>query len=202
MAHPRMTLVITTINVPRLLADYARNFERFGHLDRRERPDHRRPEDASRLRRRPRGPSPHATASTPGTWASRNRTAYLDRFPRLKPLVPFNSDNRRNIGYLMAAEQGAEIIVAVDDDNFVGEDDWYDGHSLVGSRLNLKTVSCSSGWFNPCQLMDMEPAVPTFARGYPVREASCAQRGDLLDDARAASCSTAECGWMIPTWIR
>ena len=30
--YPRMTLVITTINVPRLLEDYARNFERFGHL--------------------------------------------------------------------------------------------------------------------------------------------------------------------------
>ncbi len=32
MACPRMTIVITTINVPRLLEDYARNFERFGHL--------------------------------------------------------------------------------------------------------------------------------------------------------------------------
>ncbi len=86
----------------------------------------------------------------------------------MKPLIPFNSDNRRNIGYLMAAEQGAEIIVAVDDDNFVG-----DGRlvrraiACVGSTLEFKTVSCSNGWFNPCRMMDMDPPVPTYARGYP-----------------------------------
>ena len=33
MARPRMAIVITTINVPRLLEGYAANFERFGHLD-------------------------------------------------------------------------------------------------------------------------------------------------------------------------
>ena len=48
MSSPRMTLVITTINVPRLLEDYARNFERFGHLSDTSATDHRRQEDPSR----------------------------------------------------------------------------------------------------------------------------------------------------------
>ena len=166
MTYPRMTLVITTINVPRLLEDYARNLERFGHLP-----------DTSALiigdRKTPHG----AVADLAANLRKRGFDAryvdleeqdrFLDRFPRLKPLIPFNSDNRRNIGYLMAKERGAEIIVAVDDDNFVGADDWYEGHSLVGSTLKVKSVSCANGWFNPCRMMDMDPPIPTFARGYP-----------------------------------
>src|SRR5271166_3096042 len=166
MTYIRMTLVITTINVPRLLEDYARNLERFGHLP-----------DTSALiigdRKTPHG----AVADLAANLRMRGFDAryvgleeqdrFLDRFPRLKPLIPFNSDNRRNIGYLMAKEWGAEIIVAVDDDNFVGADDWYEGHSLVGSTLKVKSVSCANGWFNPCRMMDMDPPIPTFARGYP-----------------------------------
>ncbi|MGP0062715.1 MAG: hypothetical protein ACLQGP_03815 [Isosphaeraceae bacterium] len=166
MTYHRMTMVITTINVPRLLEDYARNFEKFGHLH-----------EVSALivgdRKTPHGAVADLSANLRMTGFDaryvdlEEQDRYLDRFPRMKPLIPFNSDNRRNIGYLMAAEGGAEIIVAVDDDNFVGDDDWYDGHALVGSTMQLKTVSSSNGWFNPCRLMDMDSPVPTYARGYP-----------------------------------
>ena len=120
MNCPKMTLVVTTINVPRLLEDYAKNFERFGHLD-----------HASVLiigdRKTPHGAVADLAANLRlGGLDARyidlaEQDRYLDRFPRLKPLIPFNSDNRRNIGYLMAAELGAEIIVAVDDDNYVAQ---------------------------------------------------------------------------------
>jgi hypothetical protein len=166
MARPRMAIVITTINVPRLLEGYAANFERFGHLD-----------EVSALIIGDRKTHHGAVADLAANLRMvgfdaryvnlEEQNRYLDRFPRLKPLIPFNSDNRRNIGYLMAAEQGADIIVAVDDDNFVGDDDWYQGHAVVGSTLPQKTVSSSSGWFNPCRLMDMDPPVATYARGYP-----------------------------------
>ena len=33
MNTPHMTLVITTINVPTLLEEYADNFEKYGHLE-------------------------------------------------------------------------------------------------------------------------------------------------------------------------
>ena len=166
MSCPRMAMVITTINVPRLLEDYAKNFERFGHLN-----------DVSALiigdRKTPHGTVADLAANLRMVGFDaryvdlEEQDRYLDRFPRLKPLIPFNSDNRRNIGYMMAVENGYDIIVAVDDDNFVGGDDWYAGHALVGSTLRLKTVTSSNGWFNPCRLMDMESAVPTYARGYP-----------------------------------
>ena len=166
MTCARMTMVITTINVPRLLEDYARNFDRFGHLH-----------EVSVLiigdRKTPHGAVADLAANLrmigfDARYVNlEEQDRYLSRFPRLKPLIPFNSDNRRNIGYLMAVEHGADVIVAVDDDNFVGDDDWYEGHALVGSTLRLKTVSCSSGWFNPCRLIDMDPPVVTYARGYP-----------------------------------
>ncbi len=166
MASPRMTIVITTINVPRLLEGYAANFERFGHL-----------QDVSALiigdRKTPHGAVADLAANLRMTGFDaryiglEEQDQYMDRFPRMKPLIPFNSDNRRNIGYLMAVEQGADVIVAVDDDNFVGDDDWYTGHALVGSTLQLKTVASSNGWFNPCRMMELDPPVVTYARGYP-----------------------------------
>jgi hypothetical protein len=166
MSNPRMTLVVTTINVPTLLEGYADNFAKYGRL-----------QDVSTIivgdRKTPHDALRKLSADLKGrgfdiTYVGlEEQEKYLDRFPKLKPLIPYNSDNRRNIGYLMAVEQGADILVAVDDDNFVGADDWYAGHSLVGARARLKTVSCSNGWFNPCGLMEYEPQRLIYARGYP-----------------------------------
>jgi hypothetical protein len=94
MVCPRMTMVITTINVPRLLEGYARNFERFGHLhevraliigDRKT--NHGAVADlAANLR----------MIGFDARYVDlKEQDRYLDRFPRLKPLIPFNSDNRR-----------------------------------------------------------------------------------------------------------
>src|SRR5271157_5783347 len=50
-------------------------------------------------------------------------------------LVPHNSDNRRNIGYLMALKDGCEIIISIDDDNHCGEN-FFTEHSVVGKEIN------------------------------------------------------------------
>lgn len=167
MTKPRITIVITTINVPTLLEGYAENFERYGHLadtnaiivGDRKTPHAAVKELAERLTQR--------GFSTEYMDLEAQKT-YMSRFPELDALIPYDSDNRRNIGYLKAVESGADIVVAVDDDNFVGNDDWYEGHSIVGQHVCLKTVSCSSGWFNPCQMMETDPPGRTiYARGYP-----------------------------------
>ena len=44
-------------------------------------------------------------------------------FPLYK-LIPYNTDGRRIFGYLRALEEGCEIIVAMDDDNFPTDDDF------------------------------------------------------------------------------
>ncbi len=97
-----------------------------------------------------------------------DQESFLEEFPAFKPLVPYNSDNRRNVGYLLAAMEGADVLAAVDDDNYVREDeDWYLGHSLVGQYSSLPMVHCSNGWFNPCGMMDYDRDCIVYARGYP-----------------------------------
>jgi len=166
MTAPRMTIVMTTINVPTLLEGYADNFAQFGHLEQvdcvivgdRKTPHAAVQQLAARLCER----------QFQVTYLDlEEQEKYLDRFPQLKPLIPYNSDNRRNIGYLWAVERGTDILAAVDDDNFVGADDWYAGHALVGSTITAKTVECQSGWYNPCDLMDTDPPRRIYARGFP-----------------------------------
>jgi hypothetical protein len=166
MTKPRMTIVITTINVPSLLSGYADNFAKYGHLGEvktiivgdRKTPHEECRQLADQLT---------AKGSKTTYLDLPAQEKYLDRFPKFKPLVPYNSDNRRNIGYLMAVEEGADILVAVDDDNFVMEEDWYAGHAHLGQRRSHQTVSTSTGWFNSCSCMEYEPPRTIYARGYP-----------------------------------
>jgi hypothetical protein len=165
--NPKMTLVVTTINNPTLLEGYAEHFARHGHLDQ---------VDAVIIGDRK---TPHAEVGALAERLSKRgfRCQYLDmaaqkdymrRFPELDALIPVDSDQRRNIGYLLAAERGAEILVAVDDDNHVREDDdWYRGHAVCGQRVEEKTAASASRWWNPCRMMDTEPPRPLYPRGHP-----------------------------------
>jgi hypothetical protein len=166
MSKPKMTLVVTTINIPTLLEGYADNFAKYGHLKEVDTiivGDRKTPhEECKQLARRltDRG-FKTVYLDLP------EQEKYLDRFPKYKPLVPYNSDNRRNIGYLMAAEQGTDILAAVDDDNFVMDEDWYAGHAHLGKRQKLRTAAPPNGWFNACSLIDYDPPRTIYARGYP-----------------------------------
>ena len=53
--------------------------------------------------------------------------------PRLgaPTLVPHDSDNRRNVGYLLSAVAGADLLISVDDDNFPHADDFFTEHLTV-----------------------------------------------------------------------
>ena len=47
----------------------------------------------------------------------RDQRSMATRFPKLFELIPWNHFGRKNIGYLFAIEQGAEVIWDFDDDN-------------------------------------------------------------------------------------
>jgi hypothetical protein len=167
MNDSKMTLVVTTINVPDLLSGYADNLRRYGHLD------------AVNTIVVGDNKTPHAKVAALADTLTREgfRTEYMDipaqraymkRFPEIDALIPYNSDQRRNIGYLKAAEEGAEILVALDDDNFVKDDDWYAAHSVVGTTATLPTASSATKWWNPCRMMDTDPpGRRLFPRGHP-----------------------------------
>jgi hypothetical protein len=79
--------------------------------------------------------------------------------------IPWNSDNRRNIGYLMALADGAEMIVSLDDDNYAPEnEDFLTAHEK-GLEKQYSCVSVANHWFNNCILLF--PLRGVYPRGFP-----------------------------------
>ena len=92
---------------------------------------------------------------------------YLSRLGRIKNIIPYNSDNRRNIGYLMAVEQGAEVIISIDDDNFPSPaHDFFGEHAQVNQVVKAPSLRSSTGWFNFCDLLEVDLPT-TYPRGFP-----------------------------------
>jgi len=125
---PKATLVLTTIFDPVILEVYHRNFERYGHLDDVDIiviPDKKTPhaayETCTRLARQ----GLKVTFS-----ALEEQEAYLKRAGLPSAFVPYDSDNRRNLGFLMAWERGSDFLISIDDDNFCGDnDDYFTAHA-------------------------------------------------------------------------
>jgi hypothetical protein len=82
-------------------------------------------------------------------------------------LVPYDSDNRRNIGYLLSWQSGADLMISVDDDNFPADEDFLAAHSVVAlGPAPATVVSTDNGWWNPCLLLEVQP-LPVYPRGFP-----------------------------------
>lgn len=75
--------------------------------------------------------------------------------------IPWNCYDRKNIGYLFALREGAEIIYSIDDDNY--PPDHWDSYVRLG-RQRVEVVSSDSEWWNCCSLGDAKIT----PRGYPI----------------------------------
>jgi hypothetical protein len=161
----KIALVLTTINIPTLLYGYADNFEKYGHKDEViiiVIGDLKTPKETKKLIEQLQKRGFEAEY-----FDIPKQEEWLMRFPSLKEIIPYNSDNRRNIGFLIAVERGAEIIISIDDDNYVTQEDFLEAHKIVGSVKELKTASSSNGWFNICRLLKTEPPRTIYPRGFP-----------------------------------
>jgi len=157
----KAAVVLTTIHVPELLEGYRDNFERYGHLDDVTVyviPDRKTPREANycieSLRKR------GLKVEFPDLG---EQTVFLDSVGLPIDFVPCDSDQRRNVGYLMALAGGCEFMVSLDDDNFcIPHFDFLANHEL-GPRVN--GCCTTGGWHNPCDALGFHPQ--TFARGFP-----------------------------------
>lgn len=105
---------------------------------------------------------------------------FLEPFPELAAEIPWKSDNRRNVGFLMAYRDKCDIVIAIDDDNYPrSEWPFLAGHATVGSELTHPVATGHHRWFNLCSMMTVESPVTgggtVFARGFPYarRDARC-----------------------------
>lgn len=93
---------------------------------------------------------------------------FLSRFPSMRNRVPYNSDNRRNIGFLMALDRGADVLITIDDDNYcLGDSDFVGEHLHAGAKSSGHATASSDGWLNFCDLLSGSARDPIFPRGFP-----------------------------------
>lgn len=94
---------------------------------------------------------------------------YLKKLGPIFHTVPYNSDSRRNIGYLIAYELRDEVIISIDDDNFpIKGKGFFKEHEVVGKgKQKSVVVQENSGWFNICNLLNFSNPGVVYARGFP-----------------------------------
>lgn len=162
----KAALVLTTIRDPVLLEGYYANLQKYGHLDQVKViviPDRKTPaaayERCAGLRKQ------GLNVACPSL---NEQEEYLQWFGLSPSFIPYNSDNRRNVGYLMALEAGVDFLISIDDDNYCGRDDFFQAHAIVCSPASGATaVESTSGWFNVMDLLTFEPKSDVYPRGFP-----------------------------------
>lgn len=88
---------------------------------------------------------------------------------RLDEYLPYNSIQRRNIGYLQASEAGTDVIVSLDDDNLAQDDDIAGDFATVGETQSVLEVSAPNNWYNSASMMEyeQESSRDIYHRGFP-----------------------------------
>ncbi len=74
--------------------------------------------------------------------------AFLKGLGHIHEIIPYNSDNRRNIGFLKALEEACEYIISIDDDNLPLPDAaYFREHAIVtDSGTESDVISSTTGW--------------------------------------------------------
>lgn len=163
----KISLVVTTISPGNFLDDYARQIIREQFVDNVEIiviPDRKSPAD---LYKKCEAVKKRGIQIICPTLPEQDE--FLKKLGRIKSIIPYNSDNRRNVGYLMALSHGSEIIISIDDDNYCRNgESFFKEHTVVAQgKIDLNSVASSNGWFNICELMHLDHYV--YPRGFPLK---------------------------------
>jgi len=165
MKKKRIHVVFTTIFVPHLLGELRENAARFGHLEETKVwviGDRKSPPETMDI---------VAAANRAGL-----ETVFFDiaaqdawgaRIAEFYQRIPYDNETRRNLGYLRALEDGCEILLSIDDDNFPTDDDFIGGHLRTGSAADGLLVSEPHGFHNICEHLSFTPDRPIYPRGFP-----------------------------------
>ncbi len=162
----KSAIVVTTIFEPEFLGGYVANLEAHGRsrdvdiiviVDRKT---PRSMEEACRQHR--------AQGYSVLCPSLDEQERFVSRLPDMAGRIPYDSDNRRNVGFLMALERGADVLISIDDDNhclpgtdFVGE------HAIAGETRTVTEVTTSDGWFNAATMLREDGAREIYPRGFP-----------------------------------
>jgi hypothetical protein len=167
MKRPFAALVVTTIGDGEFLSVYAEKFKRDEVLDRVKLyviPDLKTPASVlEQCRQLQKAGVSIVCPSIP------EQEAYLAKLG-VGTLIAYNSDHRRNVGFLMALGEECDYMISIDDDNLCQDGgEFVEEHAIVcqGER-EFEVIDSSSGWYNVCELLEMRPA-NVYPRGFPYR---------------------------------
>jgi hypothetical protein len=164
---PKAAVVLTTIFDPVILGAYFANFERYGHLDDVEVtviPDRKTPASAfdtcSRLA------AQGLRINCPDL---SEQECYLKRIGLEPGFVLYNSDNRRNVGFLMALERQPDFLISIDDDNYcLDDEDYFSAHlDVLNKPQEHAVIGSETGFVNVCELLDFNTSATVYPRGFP-----------------------------------
>ena len=162
----KTAVILTTIRIPEILEDIAKNILRYHHEEDTECiviGDTKTPKEVGKYVEKIAGLGVEMEYFN--LEAQRKK---LSVYPKIADRIPYGSDARRNVGFLFAAEMGFDSYITLDDDNFPMENDFVGEHNIIGSQLsNYETVNSSNGWFNPCSMLETEPKSRIYQRGFP-----------------------------------
>ena len=162
----QLAIVITTINVPIVIEQYIANFNKYGrkNVEFIIVGDLKTPLEVEAYIKR------INSSDFPCIYLDvSEQERILRRVPEFAEFIPYNTVQRRNVGYLYAAERGADAIISIDDDNWpLDEFDFAGAHSIVGETMELDSEASSNGWYNSCSRLVSEPPRRFYHRGYPV----------------------------------
>lgn len=111
------------------------------------------------------------------------QTKYLRRVGVSDDLIPWDTDNRRNIGFLRAIAHDADVMISIDDDNFCREgSDFIGRHLFAAERAGADADAklASGPWFNVCSLLTGTHAGTIHPRGFPYAERGRTDGPDLI----------------------
>lgn len=166
---PRIDLVVTTIFEPNWLDGYLADLREFGRVEDvtfRVIGDRKTPSSVWAAADRARAEGFSVVCPTLD-----EQTSYLARLGLADDFIPWNTDNRRNIGFLQAWESGADVVVSIDDDNYCKPgSNFFGSHLVVGhdpTDLDDKAGVTDGPWFNICTMLDTGGGATVYPRGFP-----------------------------------
>jgi Reversibly glycosylated polypeptide len=186
-------IILTTIHHPAILNDLHDNISKHGHLDEAKVwvvGDRKTPPSADILARE---------ISKNGLETTYFDIAQQDAWGRSFPLydlIPYNTDGRRVFGYLKALEEGCEILIAMDDDNFPAEDDFVGGHQATGKKWPGAVLREPARFHNICEYLVLDPPRLVFPRGFPFQLRGHVNQPELVPAPRSAMIGVTEGLWL------
>ena len=160
----KYALVTTTIFVPKLLDEYAKDFKKYNRDtifivigDKKTPPE--TAEYCVELAER--------QGITVEYFSPERQEEYLSKWPDLRDHIQWNCIMRRNVGILYAYELGCESIATIDDDNFLVAGDYLGTHA-IDTEIEVTEITSNTNWMNVCSALQEVENRPFYHRGFPL----------------------------------